>query len=142
MATDVKRSVVTPFVGGLALALLLVGVGMLTLTLIDGRATDSLVTTMFINAIVVVGMPATGITGHFDPGSLAARNQRILGSKMGTSVIARDIPELVARYHRGALELDGLVSRTFALDEINEAMDEVRSGAALRNVIVFEQSEG
>ena len=55
MATDVKRSVVTPFVGGLALALLLVGVGMLTLTLIDGRATDSLVTTMFINAIVVVG---------------------------------------------------------------------------------------
>jgi Zn-dependent alcohol dehydrogenase len=101
---------------------------------------DRLVGTM--GAIVVVGMPATGITGHFDPGSLAARNQRILGSKMGTSVIARDIPELVAKYHRGALELDGLVSRTFALDEINEAMDEVRSGAALRNVIVFEQSEG
>lgn len=99
---------------------------------------DSLVGTM--GAIVVVGMPATGIAGNFDPGALAARNQRILGSKMGTSVIARDIPALVARYHDGGLELDGLVSRTFALDEINEAMDEVRSGAALRNVIVFDHA--
>jgi Zn-dependent alcohol dehydrogenase len=97
---------------------------------------ESLVATM--GAIVVVGMPATGVTGHFDPGALAARNQRILGSKMGTSVIARDIPTLVAKYHDGKLELDGLVSRTFPLEDINEAMDEVRSGAALRNVIVFD----
>ena len=51
---------------------------------------DRLVGTM--GAIVVVGMPATGVAGQFDPGALAARNQRILGSKMGTSVIARDIP--------------------------------------------------
>lgn len=92
-----------------------------------------------MGAIVVVGMPATGVAGHFDPGSLAARNQRILGSKMGTSVIARDIPSLVSKYLDGKLELDGLVSRTFSLEEINEAMDEVRSGAALRNVIVFER---
>jgi Zn-dependent alcohol dehydrogenase len=91
-----------------------------------------------MGAIVVVGMPATGVSGHFDPGALAARNQRILGSKMGTSVIARDIPALIAKYQDGKLELDGLVSRTFPLDDINEAMDEVRSGAALRNVIVFD----
>ncbi len=97
---------------------------------------EALVGTM--GAIVIVGMPATGVAGAFDPGTLAGRNQRILGSKMGTSVIARDIPTLVTRYHDGELELDGLVSRTFRLDEINEAMDEVRSGAALRNVIVFD----
>lgn len=97
---------------------------------------DDLVGTM--GAIVIVGMPATGVAGQFDPGALAARNQRILGSKMGTSVIARDIPSLLHRYHDGELELDGLVSRTFPLDQINEAMDEVRSGAALRNVIVFD----
>lgn len=101
---------------------------------------DRLVGTM--GAIVVVGMPATGVAGQFDPGAIAARNQRILGSKMGTSVIARDIPKLVARYHDGALELDSLVSTTFPLEQINEAMDGVRSGAALRNVIVFEHPDG
>lgn len=100
---------------------------------------ERLVGTM--GAIVVVGMPATGVAGRFDPGSLAARNQRILGSKMGTSVIARDIPSLVAKYLDGKLELDGLVSRRFSLDDINEAMDEVRAGSALRNVIVFEHAD-
>jgi S-(hydroxymethyl)glutathione dehydrogenase/alcohol dehydrogenase len=93
-----------------------------------------------MGAIVIVGMPASGIAGSFDPGLLAGRNQRILGSRMGTSVIARDIPELVARYHDGDLELDSLISQAFTLDEINVAMDEVRSGAALRNVIVFDET--
>jgi S-(hydroxymethyl)glutathione dehydrogenase/alcohol dehydrogenase len=97
---------------------------------------DALVGTM--GAIVIVGMPATGVAGHFDPGTLAGRNQRILGSRMGTSVAARDIPALMQRYHDGELELDGLVSTTFPLERINDAMDEVRSGAALRNVIVFD----
>ena len=60
---------------------------------------------------------------------------------MGTSVIARDIPALLDRYYDGELELDGLVSRTFGLDDINEAMDEVRSGHALRNVIIFREAQ-
>ncbi|MDJ0769841.1 MAG: alcohol dehydrogenase catalytic domain-containing protein [Ilumatobacter sp.] len=93
-----------------------------------------------MSAIVIVGMPPTGVTGQFDPGSLAGENQRILGSKMGTSVIARDIPALVTRYLDGELELDDLVSRTFPLEQINEAMDEVRKGTALRNVIVFDDA--
>jgi Zn-dependent alcohol dehydrogenase len=90
-----------------------------------------------MGALVVVGMPPDGITAAYDPGWLAGRNQRILGSKMGTSVIARDVPALLARYRAGELELDGLISRTFTLDQVNEAMDEVRAGSALRNVIVF-----
>lgn len=59
-------------------------------------------------------------------------------SRSGTSsVIARDIPVLLQRYQDGELELDGLISRRFSLDQIDEAMDGVRSGTALRNVIVF-----
>ena len=91
-----------------------------------------------MGAVVIVGMPASGVAGAFDPGLLVTRNQRILGSRMGTSIIARDIPQLVTRYRSGELELDGLISQTFSLDDINEALDEVRSGAALRNVVVFD----
>ena len=93
-----------------------------------------------MGALVVVGMPPDGVTGNYDPGWLAGLNQRILGSKMGTSVIARDVPALLARYRAGELELDSLISRTFTLDQINEAMDEVRAGSALRNVIVFDDA--
>jgi Zn-dependent alcohol dehydrogenase len=99
---------------------------------------NSLVGTM--GAIVIVGVPAPGVSGVFDPSALVGRNQRILGSKMGTSVIARDIPMLIQRYHDGELELDGLISQRFSLDQIDAAMNEVRSGAALRQVIVFDDA--
>jgi Zn-dependent alcohol dehydrogenase len=36
--------------------------------------------------------------------------------------------------------LDELISDTYPLDRINEAVDAVRNGSALRNVIVFERT--
>ncbi len=43
----------------------------------------------------------------------------------------RDVPALLARYHAGELELDGLISSTFSLEQINEAFDEVRAGVGI-----------
>jgi len=87
---------------------------------------------------VIVGMPATGVTATIDPVTMAALNQSLLGSKMGTSTIATDIPQLVAHYQSGDLLLDELVSGTFTLDQINEAIEQVKNGTAIRNVILFD----
>ncbi len=73
----------------------------------------------------------------YDPGTMAAWNQRILGSKMGETDIARDIPMLVDHYRAGRLKLDELVSARYPLREINDAIAAVNAGKALRNVIVF-----
>ena len=73
----------------------------------------------------------------YDPATLAAWNQKIIGSKMGEAVIARDIPRLVRAYRKGELKLDELVSNTYPLEGINEAIAEVKSGTVKRNVIVF-----
>jgi len=88
--------------------------------------------------VVIVGMPATGVTATIDPVTMAALNQSILGSKMGTSTIQIDIPELIGKYRSGDLLLDELISRTYTLDEINDAIDSVKQGQAVRNVIVFD----
>ena len=88
-------------------------------------------------AVVLVGMPASGVLSSIDPGTIAALNQRILGSKMGSARIAIDIPWLVSLYQQGRLQLDSLISGRYPLARINDAMDEVRRGEALRNVIVF-----
>lgn len=88
-------------------------------------------------SVVIVGMPASGVETVIDPGTLAAMNQSILGSKMGTATIRRDIPALVDKYRSGDLLLDQLVTRTCSLDEINEAFASVMSGESIRNVIVF-----
>lgn len=89
-------------------------------------------------SVVVVGMPASGVMAEYDPGTLAAWNQKILGSKMGETVIAIDIPELVGHYQAGRLKLDELVTDRYPIEQINEAIAAVNAGKALRNVIVFE----
>lgn len=90
-------------------------------------------------ALVIVGMPPDGTALDIDPSSLAGAGQRILGSKMGSTDHHRDIPAYVDHHREGRLELDDLVSGVFSLDEINTALDEVRSGTARRHVIRIEQ---
>lgn len=90
-----------------------------------------------MGAVVLVGMPATGVLSSFDPGRLAGLNQSILGSKMGTARVAIDVPYLAKSYLDGRLILDELLSERYTLYEINDAMQSSRTGAALRNVIVF-----
>lgn len=88
-------------------------------------------------ALIVVGMPPTGAFLGVDLGELAGSHQRILGSKMGDTRLARDIPTLLDHHRAGRLDLAGLVSGTFALSEIETAMAEVRAGAVCRHVIRF-----
>jgi len=89
-------------------------------------------------ALVLVGIPASGVTTEIDPVTIASSNQSILGSKMGGATVDGDIPRLAEAYQNGDLELDALVSRTYPLDQINDAIDSVRAGEARRNIIVFE----
>ncbi|MDA8253786.1 MAG: Zn-dependent alcohol dehydrogenase [Rhodospirillales bacterium] len=88
-------------------------------------------------AAVIVGMPASGVMASYDPGWLAADEQRILGSRMGSARVRIDIPHLLAAYQDGRLKLDELITARYKLEQINEAIDAVKRGTALRNVIVF-----
>lgn len=85
----------------------------------------------------MVGMPHTGQTVDYEPVMVAALGQRMEGSLMGDTVLARDIPWMVDMYEQGRLKLDELVSKTWSLDQINDAIANTKTGAARRNVIVF-----
>ena len=122
-------------------------------TLTDGRGVDVVFVTVGAKAafdrafdyitkngaIIVVGMPPSGVLAEYDPGTIAAWNQKILGSKMGETVIATDIPMLVDHYQAGRLKLSELITKRYPLNEINQAIAAVNAGTALRNVIVFDK---
>lgn len=93
-----------------------------------------------MGTLVLVGMPPSGARVSLDPVTVASAGQRILGSKMGSALPARDIPALVTLYREGRLELDGLITARYALAEIEEALGATRSGDALRNVIITDES--
>mgnify|MGYP001797824315 CR=1 FL=1 len=88
-------------------------------------------------AVVLVGIPPTGASISVDPSVIASMNQRIIGSRMGQTLLRRDVPALIEHYRAGRLKLDELVTARWQLSEINEALSHTRAGKALRNVIVF-----
>ncbi len=88
--------------------------------------------------VVIVGIPESGLMAEFEPARLASIGQRIIGSKMGSTSIRRDIPWLVSLYRQGRLKLDELVTGRYPLSGINDAIASVKRGEALRNVIVFD----
>lgn len=87
--------------------------------------------------VILVGMPHSGAMASYEPVVLAAAGQGMVGSKMGDVVIQRDIPWMVDLYQQGRLQLDSLISGRWSLDQINEAIEDTKSGTARRNVIVF-----
>lgn len=88
--------------------------------------------------LMAVGMPPSGSNVTYEPDLLAYFGQSIIGSRMGNVVLARDIPWMVDLYLQGRLKLDDLVSGRWKLEDINAAISDTKSGAARRNVIVFE----
>jgi S-(hydroxymethyl)glutathione dehydrogenase/alcohol dehydrogenase len=90
--------------------------------------------------LVIVGMPPTGDKVAVEAGNVAAAGQKILGSKMGSTRLRVDIPKLVKLYEQGRLKLDELITGRYSLDQINEAIDDVRADKALRNVIILDET--
>ncbi|MBW8483731.1 alcohol dehydrogenase catalytic domain-containing protein [Actinomadura parmotrematis] len=86
---------------------------------------------------VMVGSPAAGKNLEIPPAQLFG-SRRLMGTQGGDATPARDLPMLVDLYRRGRLNLAGLVSERVPLDEINEAVEHVKSGAVARSVIVFD----
>ena len=66
------------------------------------------------------------------------REKRVQGSMMGGVRNAIDIPRYIDFYMNGRLKLDDMISRRRPLSEINEAFDDMHSGANARSVIVFD----
>lgn len=88
-------------------------------------------------ALVLVGMPASGVQMQFEAANFVHNNQHILSSKMGAARPQVDIPKLAALYQQGRIKLDELITARYPLEQINEAVSAVKRGDALRNVIVF-----
>lgn len=68
---------------------------------------------------------------------LVLGEQRIIGSAMGSTQLQRDVPRLLDYYQQKQLKLDELITQRYPLDAINEAIESVKQGNALRNVITF-----
>ena len=86
---------------------------------------------------VVVGIPERGAKMSLPVGQLVLGEKKVMGSLMGSTRLSVDVPKLADLYRQGRLRLDELITARYPLERINEAIEAVEEGKALRNVIVF-----
>lgn len=85
---------------------------------------------------VTVGLPAPDARLALSPTALVAEGRTLIGSYLGSAVPQRDIPRFVELWRTGRLPLEELVSARVPLADINNALDELSSGRALRQMIL------
>lgn len=86
---------------------------------------------------VTVGLPRPDARISVSPLSFVAEGRSLIGSYLGSSVPARDIPRFVEMWRAGRLPVESLVSSTITLEQINEGMDQLADGQAVRQIIEF-----
>ena len=86
---------------------------------------------------ITVGLPHPSKQFSVPAVSLVAEERTVKGSYMGSCVPSRDIPRFVALYRAGLLPVDRLLTHTLKLEDINEAFDRLKSGKAVRQVVLF-----
>ena len=84
---------------------------------------------------VIIGLATDPMTSV--PMEYIDDEKLLTGSFMGSTNLQIDIPRMVTLYQAGILKLDELISNRYPLDRINEAIEEVKKGEVLRNLIVF-----
>ncbi len=86
--------------------------------------------------IVTVGLPNPAEMLEINALSLVAEGKTLMGSYMGSSIPSRDIPRYIALWRAGRLPVEKLLTSVSPLEEINELMDKLAQGKAVRQVIV------
>lgn len=86
-------------------------------------------------AVVSVGIPPEGAEARLPASRLPREEKVVMGSLYGSCRPHIDMPRVLDLYMAGQLDLDRLVSRTYGLDEVNEAFAAMNAGEVARGVI-------
>ncbi|GAA4415793.1 NDMA-dependent alcohol dehydrogenase [Georgenia halophila] len=76
---------------------------------------------------------------HVHAGMLIGYQRQIRGALFGDCNPLFDIPNLLGLYRSGDLKLDELITRSYSLDEVNDAYRDLTEGKNIRGIIVHEQ---
>src|SRR3954464_1279036 len=88
--------------------------------------------------VVLVGVPTPAMRIELPLLDFFGRGGALKSSWYGDCLPSRDFPMLVDMYQQGRLDLDGFVSETITLDDVEAAFDKMHRGEVLRSVVLFD----
>ena len=96
---------------------------------LGGKRSKIVVTNIHPTSEASIAIPAVFLTVF---------EKQLIGSLFGSGKRPRDIPKLLELYTQGQLDLDGLVTRTYPLEGINDGYADMYAGKNIRGVLVYE----
>ncbi len=90
----------------------------------------------FGGRFVLVGSCPPGSMISISPNDLIT-SKIITGCLQGAIVASVDVPRYVDLYMDGKLPIDKLITKSYSLDAINDAFEDLEKGRAIRSVIRF-----
>ncbi len=87
--------------------------------------------------VVLVGVPRPDMTLELPFIEVFGRGGSLKSSWYGDCLPSRDFPMLIDLYQQGRLDLDGFVSETIGLGDVEAAFHKMERGEVLRSVVVF-----
>jgi Zn-dependent alcohol dehydrogenase len=98
----------------------------------------------YAGVAVVIGVPPvpSSVTLDWNGGARSAypHKSSLLITDGGDPIPSLDLPEMARWFLDGTLDLDGMVSREIALDDLDEAFAAMLRGEVIRSVVVFDGS--
>ncbi len=96
---------------------------------LGGKRSKIVVTNIHPVAEASIAIPAVFLTVF---------EKQLIGSLFGSANPRKDIPKLLELYTQGLLDLDGLVTKTYPLEGINEGYADMNAGKNIRGVLKFD----
>jgi len=69
---------------------------------------------------------------------LTLLEKQVVGSIFGSANMRYDIPHLLRLYEQGQLDLDGMITNTYALEDVNLGYADMLAGKNIRGVMLYE----
>jgi S-(hydroxymethyl)glutathione dehydrogenase/alcohol dehydrogenase len=86
-------------------------------------------------SVILVGSSTKYENMSIVPGIMTLTGRSVIGCCYGSADIDRDIPRLIDYWRSGELDLGALMTNERPLDEVNEALAELRSGDQVRTIL-------
>jgi S-(hydroxymethyl)glutathione dehydrogenase/alcohol dehydrogenase len=98
---------------------------------------DALAATRKGGTVVLTGLSRVDAVGAVQMFPFVMQEKRLVGSAYGSGQPPEDIRRLVEWFRNGRLKLRELVSRTYSLDQVNDALSALAAGEGARGVILL-----
>ena len=86
---------------------------------------------------VVIGIGSRKESVSLNVFFIPITEKRLVGCWYGGADVHRDAPRLLSLYRQGKLKLDELLTRTYPLEEVNQAFADMDAGVNARGLVVF-----